>query len=698
MSAPYTPSNKLIPSIPTLDAIRAATKDKFGRYPCLWQAQVAQAMLRGNKDIIVKSGTGSGKTLTFWMPLLFSPTGIQVVITPLNLLGSQNEAELRALKIEAIAINGKNITHQKIQDISDGKYRVVIVNPEIALGAGSIFEKVWKCDSFKLRVLSVIWDEAHCVSAWSTFRKEYKEAGRLRLILGRHVPFYAASATLPLEVLTDVMSRLRMQHETTVFIERSNDRPNVYLAVRRIQHALDSFEDLDFLVPKGWTPETPLPKFLVFFDDITESVAAAKRLRSLLPSGFQHLIKWFNSEMTPTFREHTTKEFRDGKNICGLYTTDSFGLGMDVPDISCVYQWRVTCNLNTLWQRFGRAARGPGTEAVAVLFAEAKYFDDEKEKAAKATVARAAKATAKATAREKEKRPLEDASNRSIIKRSRIPDLQAGADKEGQVLFESGMDDNRCCDDDANAGFPLSEPGQLTVYEELRTKYKAQLTKEKISTSTKPDGIGSSPSAEVKPEMDAFINAATRIGHCFRLPVMAYYENDRTTYRVARDVISQSQPLGAPFPSALFTRFLPQPPSMTDSTVKTTSSSGPRANRLPKFTKSFADFRLRDALDAFRRKKMEEQYGHHALNTVNAGAIMGDDILDRIADCAHCHRIRTIEDLKQQVPKWRRAEVYGSEVLILIHRILQLLSIAPIICLNTTSRRHMCKYFKAVAY
>jgi hypothetical protein len=38
--------------------------------------------------------------------------------------------------------------------------------------------------------------------------------------------------------------------------------------------------------------------------------------------------------------------------------------------------------MDTLWQRFGRAAQDPTKEAVAILFAEPKYFDDEKEKSA----------------------------------------------------------------------------------------------------------------------------------------------------------------------------------------------------------------------------------------------------------------------------------------------------------------------------
>ncbi|ETW75969.1 hypothetical protein HETIRDRAFT_53821, partial [Heterobasidion irregulare TC 32-1] len=38
--------------------------------------------------------TGSGKTLTFWMLLLFA-SRIQIIVTPLNILGKQNKDDLR---------------------------------------------------------------------------------------------------------------------------------------------------------------------------------------------------------------------------------------------------------------------------------------------------------------------------------------------------------------------------------------------------------------------------------------------------------------------------------------------------------------------------------------------------------------------------------------------------------------------------
>ena len=46
-----------------------------------------------------------GKTLTFWIPLLFRPDGIQIIITPLNQLGKQQVEDLERIGMRAIAIS-----------------------------------------------------------------------------------------------------------------------------------------------------------------------------------------------------------------------------------------------------------------------------------------------------------------------------------------------------------------------------------------------------------------------------------------------------------------------------------------------------------------------------------------------------------------------------------------------------------------
>ena len=59
--------------------------------------------------------TGSGKTLTFWMPLLFRLEGIQIIITPLNILGKQNVDTLAALGVAGIALSAETETTENFK-------------------------------------------------------------------------------------------------------------------------------------------------------------------------------------------------------------------------------------------------------------------------------------------------------------------------------------------------------------------------------------------------------------------------------------------------------------------------------------------------------------------------------------------------------------------------------------------------------
>ena len=51
--------------------------------------------------------------------------------------------------------------------------------------------------------------------------------------------------------------------------------------------------------------------------------------------------------------------------------------GIDLPDIQIEVQYRADCDLSTLWQRFGRAARAAGQEATAILLVEKKDTAEE---------------------------------------------------------------------------------------------------------------------------------------------------------------------------------------------------------------------------------------------------------------------------------------------------------------------------------
>lgn len=187
------------------------------------------------------------------------------------------------------------------------------------------FEKMMEYHPFKTRLLCIIFDEAHCISRWGTFRQQYRDVGRLRYFLPK-TPFYATSATLPQKVLNDVRDILHMRTNDTELHVRSNDRPNVYLAVRKMEYSAKSFKDLGFLIPRNWNEDLPKPpKFLIFFDNMNECQNICKYLRSLLPKELRNKIKWFHSVMTNAFRAAEVDALIGG-GTWGLCVTDSFGM------------------------------------------------------------------------------------------------------------------------------------------------------------------------------------------------------------------------------------------------------------------------------------------------------------------------------------------------------------------------------------
>jgi superfamily II DNA helicase RecQ len=201
----------------------------------------------------------------------------------------------------------------------------VVTNIETFRKEGGGFDQLWKNPNFVKRIISIVWDEGQCVSRWADIRPEYKDAERLRYLLPKNIPFYVTSATLPPLVLYDVMDILHIRHDNVHIMQRSNDRPNVHLIVRQMVHPAKSFLDLAFLIPDNLPPGWKPPKFLVFFDSIAESIAAAKFLRSRLPPELRWMIKWFNADMSSQFREDEAENLKQG-TTWGLCCTESFGM------------------------------------------------------------------------------------------------------------------------------------------------------------------------------------------------------------------------------------------------------------------------------------------------------------------------------------------------------------------------------------
>jgi DEAD/DEAH box helicase len=99
-------SQTLIP-LPSLSIIKEKSQQVFQKTPCHFQSLLCLWQLQ-NKNIISISPTGSGKTLTFWLPLMFSKTSIIIIITALNILGDQFVAQLNKANLAAVAVTAGN--------------------------------------------------------------------------------------------------------------------------------------------------------------------------------------------------------------------------------------------------------------------------------------------------------------------------------------------------------------------------------------------------------------------------------------------------------------------------------------------------------------------------------------------------------------------------------------------------------------
>jgi superfamily II DNA helicase RecQ len=202
-----------------------------------------------------------------------------------------------------------------------------MISPEM-LQSRRFVEKVLHKPPFGPRVLSVFIDEAHCVSHWgASFRKKYATIGIVRAFLPRYTPMVAVTATLTPRVHWDILQKLEFDANNYTFINAENDRPNVAQVVRAMEHPMNTYRDIDFVIPTSITSPTDIPKTFVYADNITVGGDLVDHLNNQVDEKFCHLglVRPYNAAMSKSYRRTALQLFRAGI-VRVLVCTDAAGM------------------------------------------------------------------------------------------------------------------------------------------------------------------------------------------------------------------------------------------------------------------------------------------------------------------------------------------------------------------------------------
>ncbi|KAG0248004.1 ATP-dependent DNA helicase sgs1, partial [Actinomortierella ambigua] len=212
----------------------------------------------------------------------------------------QHQRTLDNLGVPNVVFNQESpLLHESLQALENGHIRAIIATPEFVF-LNKKFKTLWDSTSWHSRLMAVVIDEAHCVINWGdSFRPFYSRVGELRTLAS--APLISVSATLSPRDVRELTDKLHLDGDASMVVNVGNNRPNVYLEVRKLPHA--SVEGLQFLLD--------FAKTIIYVDQRMMTVKILFYLWSLKPAETEK-VAVYHSLMSPEYKSAVMRRFIEG--------------------------------------------------------------------------------------------------------------------------------------------------------------------------------------------------------------------------------------------------------------------------------------------------------------------------------------------------------------------------------------------------
>lgn len=338
----------------TIEELPAALREGFQGlgWTALMQVQArAVPYILANRDVMIQSRTGSGKTGAYLIPVLQRINPAQVhtqalVLVPTRELAQQVVREAQALgssmNVHTVAVYGGVGYKAQLEAFHQGAH-LVVGTP------GRILDHLLRHSLVLDHLKILILDEADRMLSMG-FYPDMKRVQRY--LPDRPVNTYMFSATYPLQV----QGLAREFMDKPDFLNLSSD----HIHVTETEHVYYSVPSMDKERSLLRVIEVENPASAIVFCNTRERV----HFVAVILQRYGYNAAEISSDLTQSAREEVMERIREGR-LRFLVATDVASRGIDIPELSHVFLYEVSEDLESYIHRAGRTGRA-GASGVAI--------------------------------------------------------------------------------------------------------------------------------------------------------------------------------------------------------------------------------------------------------------------------------------------------------------------------------------------